>query len=170
MTKINARGITLPEVLAGIVIAAIIGTIAYMILFAGMKTKEKVVIESQLRDEADIIMAQLVKDFYTVYSEAYIGGETGESNEGKKIIEARHLNGENGDSYIALTNGKKIGFIGGEVFFSDDDNPFSRNRNIKLDGSKIIEINNSQFEIMLQLEEKNTGYQLELKSVITIID
>lgn len=168
MTRINERGITLPEVLAGILIAAIIGTIAYMILFAGMKTKERVIIESQLRDEADIIMAHLIKDFYTVYSENYID----EAVPNTKVIASRHLTGENGNYYITLTSGKKIGFIDGQVFVSDNDNEFSRNQNIKLDGSKIEEIDNSnsQFKITLQLEEIITGHKLELTSVIGIID
>lgn len=63
---INEAGITLVEVLATLVIMSIIGALAYTILFQGYSNYNRVKIEAELRDEADLIMANYISDFYVM--------------------------------------------------------------------------------------------------------
>lgn len=152
----NEKGISLPELLAAIVLAAIIGSIAYMILFTGMKTNERVQVEGQLRDEADLIMTWLIEDFYTLKS--------------SEIVE-KHLPETNtNDYYFVIENQdevKQIGFIGGKVYYNEGE--IKPNDKIKLNGSQITEVEDGQFEIILNLEDENTGHNLQVKSEIGII-
>lgn len=62
----SETGITLVEVLATLVIMTIIGTLAYTILFQGYNNYNRVKIETELRDEADLIMANYISDFYVM--------------------------------------------------------------------------------------------------------
>lgn len=62
----NEYGITLVEVLATLVIMSIIGALAYSILFQGYNNYNRVKVETELRDEADLIMANYISDFYVM--------------------------------------------------------------------------------------------------------
>lgn len=62
----SETGITLVEVLATLVIMTIIGTLAYTILFQGYNNFNRVKVETELRDEADLIMANYISDFYVM--------------------------------------------------------------------------------------------------------
>lgn len=155
MKRMNEKGISLPELLAAIVLTAIIGAIAYMILFTGLKTNERVQVESQLRDEADLIMAQLIEDLYTLHS-----------NE----IEEKHLPEENTNNYYLVTkSGYYIGFINGTVHYQNGENVL--NSRIQLDEtkSKIVESSTDLFEITLALTDEHTGQTLEVESNISVI-
>lgn len=61
----NQRGLTLVELLAAIVIFSIIAIFATSILLNSIKTYAKINSDAILRDEADIIMANLIKSIYT---------------------------------------------------------------------------------------------------------
>lgn len=153
MTRMNERGLTLVEVLAVVVISAIIGTIAYAVLFSGMQTNERVKVESQLRDEADLIMTWLIQDFYTLK---------------QSDLKEKHLPKINTNDYYLETNsGKLIGFINGKAF--NNDGEIKLNDQVKLDGSMIEEVADGQFKIILVLKEEKTGQKLELTSEIGII-
>lgn len=58
-------GLTLVELLATIVLISLIGTLSYNILFQGYTNHQRISAESDLRDEADFIMATLIKDLFT---------------------------------------------------------------------------------------------------------
>lgn len=58
------NGITLVELLATIVLVSLIGTLTYNILFQGFSNYQRISAETELRDEADIIMSTLIKDLF----------------------------------------------------------------------------------------------------------
>ena len=61
----NQKGLTLVELLAAIVIFSVIAIFATSILLNSIKTYAKINSDTVLRDEADIIMANLIKGIYT---------------------------------------------------------------------------------------------------------
>lgn len=155
MKRMNEKGISLPELLAAIVLTAIIGAISYMILFTGLKTSERVQVESQLRDEADLIMTHLIEDLYTLHT---------------NDIEEKHLPEENTNNYYLVTKSDKIlGFINGSVHYPSGE--IVLNSRIQLDEtkSKIIESSTGLLEITLVLTDEHTGQTLEVESNISVI-
>lgn len=64
----NEKGLTLVELLATIVLMSIVGTLAYALLSQGYSNYQRVNAESELRDEADIIMSTLIKDLFSAKS------------------------------------------------------------------------------------------------------
>lgn len=91
----NNKGVTLVELLAVIVITSIIMVAVYAILGQGLKTYTNIVQENALREEADVIMAQLIRDLYTT-----------KKSDIKKVTvdDAKHY------SYLEFTDGTKTGF------------------------------------------------------------
>lgn len=63
---LNQKGLTLVEVLAVVVISSIIIIFSGTLIVQSMKNQERITAEVQLRDEADIIMAKLMKDLFTL--------------------------------------------------------------------------------------------------------
>lgn len=122
----NARGITLPELLAVFVILGILGTVIVSFLISGFHSQARIQVEAELRDEADIIMAELISDFYTLKSseiqDEYLP-EPGTNN-----------------YYIELTNGNKIGFYNGEVHLKNKQTVSLTTNNILLDNRSKIEV------------------------------
>lgn len=145
----NERGMSLLEVLAVLVITFLIGSIAFGILFNGFKTYERVKIEASLRDEADLIMAELIGDLF-VLKESEIDFST--------------------NKYIKLDNGKQIGFIDGEVHL-DDTIYVIQNESIKIsDSTEIIDKGQGQYKIILTLEWTENNQSLTTESEIAIIN
>lgn len=60
----NEKGITLVELLATIAILSIIAALAYTVLFQGYSNYQRTKVETELRDEADLIMASLISDLF----------------------------------------------------------------------------------------------------------
>lgn len=60
----NNKGITLVELLATLVIVSIIGTLTYSVLFQGYSNYQRIQVESELRDEADLIMSSFIKEVF----------------------------------------------------------------------------------------------------------
>src|SRR5690625_3854869 len=78
--KSDEAGLSLVELLAALTIASIIGVIAYSILFGGFKTYDRVKIQAELRDEADVIMAELISNLFTIKSSEVIERHFPENN------------------------------------------------------------------------------------------
>lgn len=150
------KGVTLVELLATLVILSLIGTIIYSVLFNGIKSYEKTVAETELRDEADHILANLIDVFFTM-----------------KVSDLKLdklPNEENKLSYITKRDDKVIGFKDNKIFINNEELKLL-NTNIKLsEQSKITSIGNSQFLITLVLETKDAKQKLELTSILNIID
>lgn len=66
LKKNNESGLTLVELLATIVLSSIIFIFAYSILSNSLELQKKISIENTVRDEADIIMSNLIKTFYSL--------------------------------------------------------------------------------------------------------
>lgn len=154
--KTNEAGVTLVELLAAIVITTIIGFVIYGVLFGGFKTYDRVKIETKLRDEADLIMAELISDMFTLHT---------------SDIEHLHLPEQGSDHYIQLKDGKKIGFINHDVLLQKGPTSALQTGDIRLSSkSKISAIGENQFHIYLTLEHTSSEQTLSTESEIGIID
>ncbi|MBD8034551.1 MULTISPECIES: PilW family protein [Solibacillus] len=60
----NQKGLSLVELLAAIVIFSLIAIFATTILLSSIKTYAKINSDTILRDEADLVMANLIKEIY----------------------------------------------------------------------------------------------------------
>ena len=60
----DERGVSLLELIAAMAISSIIVIAGYGLLMSGMKTAERVKAESILRDEADLIVGNIIESFY----------------------------------------------------------------------------------------------------------
>lgn len=169
----NENGITLVEVLATLVIMSIIGALAYTILFQGYSNYNRVKIEADLRDEADIIMANYISDFYTMKKT-----ETKLSN--------TCVNGfVNSSVLVTKSTGTlyKTGIINKEIIVKDQP-ILSSNSNVKFKPvsctttSNLSSISNIQskdgveFTIKFTLEKtvNGTTSQMDFKNTISIIE
>lgn len=83
----NNHGITLVEVLASIVLFAIISVLAINVFVKTSETANNVQTDTELRDEADVIMSRFVKTIYSTNQNTIVRNTT---------------NGN--DSYIEITN------------------------------------------------------------------
>ena len=61
----NQNGLTLIELLATIVILAIVSTLIFSILVKTLETNQNIQQETMLRDEADLIISKFIKTLYT---------------------------------------------------------------------------------------------------------
>jgi len=154
MVRTNEKGITLPEVLASIVIAAIVGTLAYGILFSGIKANERVKAEAQLRDDADLIIAWFIQDLYTL-----------------RLSEINHVHfpeeANPNNYYIETKSGQTIGFINGKVHRLNGE-VISINEDTSLEGSTIKQIEEGLYKITLVLTNEKVGETLEVVSEISV--
>lgn len=152
----SERGLSLPEVLATFTIMSIIGLILFGILFSGIKTYDRVKAEEMLRDEADIIIAHLIRDFYTVK---------------ESEITEKHLHANDSISYyIELDGNRVLGFVNGEVYttngnlsvLQEDDMTLTKETNI-------IETAKGHFKITLGLKHLNTNKKLTTVTEVSIV-
>lgn len=152
----NEKGLTLSELLAALTLTTLIGFIAYGILFNGYKTYDRVNVEAALRDEADLIMAELLNQLFLLK---------------ESEIDRTYFPQPNSTNYfIQLTNGQKIGFIDGKVFLDNDSQYIIQNNNIRItDETKIQEVEKGQYRIILSLEWIETNQTLTTESEIGII-
>lgn len=152
----NEKGLSLVELLATIVITVMIGMIGYAILFNGYKTYERVKVEAHLRDEADLIMAELINDLFTLKVSEIVKTYLPQSN--------------STNYFIQLKEGKKVGFIDGKILRKDGSQYIIHNESIKLsDQSKIVEIEQGQYRIFLTLEWTKSNQTLTTESEIGIV-
>ncbi len=62
---LNEKGLTLIESLLSLVLFSIIGTSVYFVLLNGLNTEKKIYNETLIRDEADLVMSQIIDALYT---------------------------------------------------------------------------------------------------------
>lgn len=67
----NEKGMTLIELLATVVVLAVLATLSYQVLFQGFSNYSRIKLETELRDDADYIMASLMREVFT-YKESEI--------------------------------------------------------------------------------------------------
>lgn len=167
MNKIlrNKNGLTLIELLATVTLTSLIFIFAGSLLVKGINHYNNISTEIALRDEADIIMSNLVRTLYT----------TKESN----IINHLKLP-ESGTSnyYLEIKSGnstKKTGFIEQKLVI-DGKQVFLENSSIEITKeSKIEKVtnsnNSSMYHVILTLKMKNKNKQMVFENDIrTIFD
>lgn len=105
----NNKGITLVELLATLVIVSIIGAFSYSVLSQGYANYQRIQVETELRDEADLIMVSIIKDLFVL-------------KEGEIKLENKCTSGTS-NSYLTVTktgtspeDSYKTGFESGKVF------------------------------------------------------
>lgn len=151
-------GITLPELLSVFVIIGILGTVIISFLLSGLKAHTRIQLESDLRDEADIIMAELISDFYTLKASE---------------IDTRNLpEPKTQNYYLKLTDGRILGFKDGKVHLKDRSTVSLTRNNIHLaKGTKIVEEDREKglYHISLVLKTDFEDQRLKTESTIAII-
>ncbi|MFC0187362.1 type II secretion system protein J [Fictibacillus aquaticus] len=106
LTKLqNDKGLTMIEVLVGVVLFSIIGTAVYFVLFNGVNTENKLRTETLIRDEADIVMSRLVNEIYALEAAKIEDISTGDSSvlQYKKGTEVKTFGFKNNSAYINNT-------------------------------------------------------------------
>jgi len=152
----NESGLTLIELLATLAITTMIGLVAYAVLYNGFKTYDRVKVETALRDEADIIMAELISHMYTLRTSDIQSKQLDENNEG--------------NYYLLLNSGEKLGFYQGKLYLNGDDGKALQSDFIQLGKqTEIQERSEGQFHIILSLEWVSSGQTLTIESEIGII-
>lgn len=156
----NEKGMTLIELLATVVITTIIAMLAFSLLINGLNATKTIQKEITLRDEADYLMAALVKQLYT----------TKESK-----IEHHYLP-QNGtkDYYLAIQTDEegiekftKTGFIQNELIINDQAINV-QNSDVKIDDSSTIKMtDNGEYEVVLVLQFNNnkTVFKNSIKTI-----
>lgn len=172
---LNEKGLTLVEILAVIVISSIIMIFAGSLIVQSMKNQERITAEAQLRDEADIVMAKLMKAIFTLKESEIDRVECGTVTTGSAavpvscITESDTLSPEHVAevnvakqamtncsqtvncspyAFVYLNDGKKIGFQGDMIFTKNEQFKIS-NKNIRLTPYYTVE--------MKEFEYKKTG-------------
>ncbi|MDR7073146.1 prepilin-type N-terminal cleavage/methylation domain-containing protein [Fictibacillus barbaricus] len=109
---LNEKGLTLIESLLSLVLFSIIGTAVYFVLMNGLNTEKKIYTETLIRDEADLVMSQIINELYT----APVSKVTDISTTSQNLL-----------SYKKTTNSTTtVGFIGA--------NPVVNGKSISSDG------------------------------------
>ncbi|NME06160.1 hypothetical protein [Psychrobacillus sp. BL-248-WT-3] len=155
----NQNGLTLLELIASLILSVTIAILAFSLIFKGFEHYEHIQVVNNLRDEADFLMAELVKDIYT----------TKETD----ITQAPDKNKNIYYFLIKKTNNVKTksGFDNGQLYISD--------KLIKIENKDIVISNNSYihqnepglYEIHLALiNQKNKKEISFLNHVRTIND
>ncbi|RZT21578.1 PulJ/GspJ family protein [Fictibacillus sp. BK138] len=81
LTKLlNQKGATLIEALLSLFLFSIIGTAVYFVLLNGVKTENKIYTETMIRDEADLVMSQIIDVLYTAPASKVKDVSTGSQN------------------------------------------------------------------------------------------
>ncbi|MER2008555.1 MAG: hypothetical protein ABS939_13980, partial [Psychrobacillus sp.] len=60
----NQNGLTLLELIASLLLSVTIAILAFSLIFKGIEHYEHIKVVNNLRDEADFLMAELVKEIY----------------------------------------------------------------------------------------------------------
>lgn len=76
---LNQKGLTLIESLLSLVLFSIIGTVVYFVLLNGLTTEKKIYTETLIRDEADLVMSQIIDNLYTA-TNTKVKAVTGQQN------------------------------------------------------------------------------------------
>lgn len=147
----NQKGLTLIEILAALVITVLMSLLAINILLNGLESYKKISQDTFMRDEADYLICQLIKDIYT----------TKNSN----IIRVVNPTVNSIDSYIEIKTGdtqtKKTGFIKNtnsskvELVIKDQTIPSNNNKILIDPSSKISLQNDGGYLVVLKLVMKN---------------
>lgn len=167
------NGVTLVELLATLVIVSIVGTLSYSVLSQGYSNYQRIQVETELRDEADLIMASMIKNLFVLKeSEITLSNEcTPESNNSLLLVSRTETSSS--ESY-------KTGFENGKVFVKDQEIKFY-NDNVEVLQTDCSEIsptiikNNAETAeytviFTLQTMKGNTPHTMQFENTVKVID
>lgn len=132
--KLNEKGLTLVELLAAIVLTAITSILLFSVMTKALENTKIISQETQLRDEADIIISKFIKTLYSIRQDHII----------------RNITDENG-SYLEVTNDlsqcgrDESGTLINETGCSNTLEPIGFK---KIDGKVIIYLLNEKYEVV----------------------
>lgn len=161
MTKIlrNKNGLTLIELLAAVTLTSLIFIFAGSFLIKGINHYNEISNEIALRDEADIIMSNLVRTLYT----------TKETN----ITSIKFPNNNTTNYYfeIKTPNGsKKTGFINNKLVIQDSIYQISNSAIVLSKDSTIIKNEQGIYTVKLKLNIPSKGKQMIFENEIRTIN
>lgn len=173
----NDKGLTLVELLAALVIVSIIGALSYSVLFQGYSNYQRIQAETQLRDEADLIMSSFIKDMFVLKANEIMLETTCTQNNSSSIMKIKKVNSLNPSEVIEEY---QTGFKNGEVIVKDQ-TVHLYNSSVKLvpnncgnanNYSITEEKTNSEYKIKFTLEimKGKTPYKLEFENRVQVIN
>ncbi|MBU9672907.1 prepilin-type N-terminal cleavage/methylation domain-containing protein [Planococcus sp. CP5-4] len=167
------NGVTLVELLATLVIVSIIGTLSYSVLYQGYANYQRIQVETELRDEADLIMASMIKDLFVLKkSEITLSNKCSANDSNSLLLVSKTENGS--------SNSYKTGFENGKVFVKDQEINFY-NDNIEVlqtdcsETSPTIIKNDTETAeytviFTLQAIKGNTPHTMRFENTVKLID
>lgn len=157
----NQKGLTLIELLASLIITITLSIFAFNLLSKGLDHYENIKSTNSLRDEADYLMAVLVKEIYTTKETEITAFHSPQKNTSNYFFEVTKTN----------TN-YKTGFINGELIIKNN-KIGSENPNIIISDKSIItvdDIDKSIYKINLVLVNKKKKKEMNFENEIRTIN
>lgn len=162
----NEKGITLVEVLAVMVISAIILGLLYTVLTTFLKAQKDVTTDTLLRDEADYYIANLINYLYTLKESDVCGGlkKSADANDPSTFIRTKDVNGN------CSENSPITGFYLDQNIFSlyvNGEEISQQNTNIHIDKSSHMEKEDNVYKITLTLNygDETESFFTEIHSI-----
>lgn len=157
----NQKGLTLVELLAAIVIFSFIIIFATTILINSLKSYANISSDTILRDEADLIMASLIKEFYT-----------------SKDSEINFIEDTTNNNYYITTKDSaipKTGFKDNQILINGNVLTFNESKINIIWNDTYIEAfeganNTRSYNITLTLKTKNKNNKKTFKSEVRTIN
>jgi prepilin-type N-terminal cleavage/methylation domain-containing protein len=150
---LNEKGLTLIESLLSLVLFSIIGTVVYFVLLTGMNTEKKIYTETLIRDEADLVMSQIIDALYMASTSKVTKGN------GNQNVLVYQVN---------QTKNKTVGFI--------DDQPMIDGKLISSedfdfkDSSIILENKSVKIELKVKSKKNKSAKKLSLQSQFRLME
>lgn len=160
----NERGLTLVEMLAVVVLITAISIFLFNIIIKAMENSENISIETELRDEADIIVSKFIKEMYSVHQKDIIYNVTNDSGSYLQITTDRTKCTKDVNGFVEKPTecastlypiGIQRDNSNGEYFFVYKNDTYKPSNKIKLEStSKIIGNPNdtSVYELIIDLK------------------
>lgn len=147
----NARGATLLELLAVLIISLMIVFLSGSVIVNATKAYEKTKIETELRDEADLILSKLIKDMFPLKGSEIIEVQKDTCTAETTSCEPFH--------WILLKDGRKLGFQGDKIILLDEVYTVQNQQLELVDSFSITQpdpstTNNVFYEISFELRHK----------------
>lgn len=149
----NSKGITIVELLATLVIVSIVGTLSYSVLFQGYSNYQRIQAETEMRDEADLIMSSFIKDIFVLKSEEIEMESICSNDSSTTLMKITKLNPNNLEEIIEQY---ETGFKDGEVVVKDQPVRFYNNSVTLLENECNGELHN-----LITEEKDNIEYKIK---------
>lgn len=153
----NQKGLTLIELLASILITIVLSFFSYNLLVKGLDHYENIKSTTSLRDEADYLMAMLVKEIYTTKETEISTFPDIDTNRYYFIIS------KSGSTY-------KTGFDNGLLFVHGVPHSTENDKIIISNKSTIEKVENGLYKVNLVLENKQKKQEMKFENEIRTIN